>query len=225
MFSINQQPWLKSCIVTVIGDDELGITPEDLERIAAQFFNVRLCLVELALDFDRESGMDGRYVRSFGRFGKSRLRDDRGGQEQERFGSRGSMKMVRCYPKSQLNAYRVELEIHSGLLRRFGIKKCEDVYMATKVFPSHVDFVGVRWGRLARSLARRFGSKGAGILREGRRRRDEVSLRAALRFLSQQGVPNPHRFLKRLKINDAIQVALRLWAERFYTLVGELPAK
>jgi hypothetical protein len=219
------QPWLKSCVVTVIGDDKLGITPEELEVIAAQFSNIQLSLVELALDFDREAGVDENYVRRFGRFGKSQLRDDRGGPEQERFGSRGSTKVVRCYLKRKLNAYRVELELHRGLLRKFGVNKCEDLYMvASKVFPSHVEFVGVRWGKLARSLTRRFGSQGADILRGTRRRRDEVSLRA-LRFLSHRGVPNAHRFLKSLRLNSEIKIALRRWAETFHVLVGELPTK
>jgi hypothetical protein len=221
-----RQPWLRPCAVTAIGDDKVGITPEETEKIVAQFCNCRPSLVELALDFDRDSGVDEPYVRKFARFGKSRRRSDRGGPEQQRFGSRGSTKMVRCYPKRQLDAYRVELELHSGLLRKLGINKCADLYkVASKVCPSHVDFVGFRWGRLARSLNRRFGVKGPDILREARRRRDEVSLRDALRFLTQQGFPNPHRFLFRLEINNEIRAALRRWAELFYTLVGELPTK
>jgi hypothetical protein len=220
------QPWLKACIVTVIGDDALGITPEEVERIVVGFRNIQLCLVELALDFDRELGIDRQYVRRFARFGKSRQRDDRGGPEQVRFGSRGSTKVVRCYAKKQLDAYRIELEVHRELLRKFGVNKCQDLYIvASNVFPSHVDFVGVRWGRLARTLTRRFGPKGAEILRETRRRRDELSLRDALRFLAEKGVPNPHRFLKRLEINEDVRAALRRWAKQFYALVGELPTK
>ena len=211
------QPWLNACIVTAIGDDALGITPEEVERIAGGFRNIQLCLVELALDFDRELGIDRQYVRRFARFGKSRQRDDRGGPEQVRFGSRGSTKVVRCYEKKQLNAYRVELELHRGLLRKFGINNCQDLYLvASKVWPSHVEFVGVRWGRLARALARRFEAKGVDILQETRRRRDELSLRDALQFLVERGVPNPHRFLKELEINADVRAALRRWAELFY---------
>jgi hypothetical protein len=97
--------------------------------------------------------------------------------------------------------------------------------VASKVFPSHLDFVGVRWGKLEQYLTWRLGSQAARILGEARRRRDELSLRDALQFLSNRGVSNPHRFLKRLSLNDEIRVALRQWAEVFFTLVEELPTK
>jgi hypothetical protein len=43
--------------------------------------------------------------------------------------------------------------------------------------------------------------------------------------LTEQGLPNAHRFLFRLEINKEVEVALRLWAKKFYSLVGELPTK
>jgi hypothetical protein len=85
--------------------------------------------------------------------------------------------------------------------------------------------VGFRWEKLARYLAQRFGSQGANIIEETRRRRNERSLSAAIRFLSAKDVPNAHRFLRPLKINNEIRFALRSWAERFVTLVPELPTK
>jgi hypothetical protein len=221
-----QQPWLRPCAVTVIGDDTLGITPEELERIAEQFCNCKLSLVELALDFDPSTGVDRDDVLHHWLFGKARRRADRGGPGSLRFGSRSSPKIVRCYAKSEIGNFRVELEIHGALLRGMGITDIPNLYLvASKVSPKHVRVVGVRWKTLAAHLNRRFGSKGSAMLDETRRRRDELSLRDALRFLSEQGVPNPHRFLKPLRLNDEIKVALRRWSKKFYTLVGELPTK
>jgi len=221
-----KMPWLDGARITLVGDGESGITPREIRAVIANCANHRVRLVELAVDFDPATGVNGKYVRRFGRFGKSRRRDDRGGPEQERFGSRKSTKLVRSYAKRELNVYRVELELHSGLLRKCGIKKAGDLYrVASKVFPSHLDFVGVRWGKLEQYLTWRLGSQAARILGEARRRRDELSLRDALQFLSNRGVSNPHRFLKRLSLNDEIRVALRQWAEVFFTLVEELRTK
>jgi len=89
------------------------------------------------------------------------------------------------------------------------------------VFPSHLDFVGFRWEKLGSYLAQRFGSRGANILYEARRRRDERSLRNATRFLSAKGVSNPHRFLFPLRINRNVRWALRRWAGPFYALAEE----
>jgi hypothetical protein len=170
--------------------------------------------------------VDEAFVSRYGRFGKSRRREDLGGAGQLRLGSRGSLKLVRCYQKEALDCFRVELELHSALLRKFGVEDCRKLYVvASKLIPSHLCFLGFRWKKLARSLTRRFGSKGADILREARRRRDDVSLRDALRFLTEQGLPNAHRFLFRLEINKEVEVALRLWAKKFYALGGELPTK
>jgi hypothetical protein len=210
-------PWLDALRITVVGDDQTGIMPEEIQAVVAKCANHRVTLVELALDFDNASGVDGLFVSRYGRFGKSRRRENRGGLGQQRFGSRGSLKLVRCYQKRALACFRVELELHAALLRKFGVTDCRDIYVvASKLIPSHLEFVGFRWKKLERSLTRRLGAKGGDILKEARRQRDEVSVRDALRFLSKSGVPNPHRFLKSLEINSEVKVALRRWAELFY---------
>jgi hypothetical protein len=167
-----KMPWLDAWRITAVGDDETGITPEEIQALTAKCASHRLGLVELAVDFDSASGVDEAFVSRYGRFGKSRRREDLGGVGQLRLGSRGSLKLVRCYQKEALDCFRVELELHSALLRKFGVKDCRKLYVvASKLIPSHLCFLGFRWKKLARSLTRRFGSKGADILREARRRR------------------------------------------------------
>jgi hypothetical protein len=212
-----QQPWLPPCTVTAIGDDKLGITPDEVKRVAAQFRNCKLSLVELALDFDPSTGVDREFVLRHGTFGKTRLRVDRGGPENLRYGSRSSPKLVRCYQKNSLGAFRIELELHSALLRKTGVTKVQDLYLiASKLFPKHVRMVGVRWNKLEAHLQRRFGNSGRTVLAETRRIRDAVSLRDAMRFLSGKGVANPWRFLRPLRLNALVKSALRRWAKKFY---------
>jgi len=218
--------WLASFFITIIGDDKLGITPEDIVSVRAGYRLQLPSLVELALDFCPTSRVDRVYVLKHGRFGKSRLRTDRGGAGGLRFGSRGSPKMVRAYAKQTVGRFRVELELHAAFLRRFSINDCEQLYLvASYLLPGHVRFVGFRWTKLEFYLLRRFGAAGRVILAESRRLRDEGSLRQAVRFLSAKGVSNPHRFFLPLRINRNIRQALREWAVRFYTLAEDFPLK
>lgn len=217
--------WLAPCTVTIIGDDTTGITPKELWCVCAQCHPRKPSLVELAFDFNLKVGADRRYVLRYGVFGKTRRRVDRGGPEHLRYGSRSSPKLVRCYRKSNIDADRIELEIHSALLRKMEVAKVHDLHLiASKLFPRHIRIVGVRWRELEAHLLRRFGNSGTTVLAETRRIRDEVSLRDAMRLLSGKGVVNPHRFLRPLRVNEQIKAALRVWAERFYW-EQELPTK
>ena len=220
-----QQGWLPPYILTIVGDDNVGITPEVLAAVRTSYYVRKLSLVELALDFDPSAGVDREYVLRHGVFGKTRRRTDRGGPENLRYGSRSSPKIVRCYAKTGIEKYRVELEIHGALLRKMGIIDIPDLYLiASKALPKHVRVVGIRWRKLEAYLLRRFGTSGRTVLAETRRIRDEISLRDAMVFLSAKGVMNPHRFLRPLRLNEEIKSALRLWAKRFYTQ-EELPVK
>lgn len=210
-----QAPWLAERRITVIGDDRRGITPEQVDAVLSQCLNHRLSLVELAVDFLPVTGVDEAFVLRHGRFGKSRRRTDRGGPGQLRYGSRGSAKLVRAYQKNQLACYRVEFECHGSLLRKCSVRRARNLGgLAVNLCPAHIRFAGFRWGKLDTYLARRFGANGL-LIGEQARRRADVSLRRAARFLSREGVYNVHRFLRPLPINRDIQLALRRWAERF----------
>jgi len=217
--------WLSPCTVTIIGDDTTGIAPGQLWSVCAQCHPRKPSLVELALDFNLNVGVDCPYVLRHGVFGKTRRRVDRGGPQSLRYGSRSAPKLVRCYQKNSLGAFRVELELHSALLRKTRVTRVQDLSLiASKLSPKHVRMVGVCWNKLEAHLQRRFGNSARAALAETRRLRDEVSLRDAMRFLSGKGVMNPHRFLRPLRVNDQIKSALRRWAKRFYT-PEELPVK
>jgi hypothetical protein len=207
-----QLPWLAPSRITIIGDDATGITLEDIEGVISQCHHHTLTLVELAVDFPLGNGIDRNFVRRYGRFGKSRLRQDRGGPEALRYGGRACPKLIRAYLKQSLGVFRVEAEVHRALLRKWGARKVGDLgAVATKLVPAHLKFACVRWKKLDIYLAKKFGQDGNRIGEETRRRADS-SLRAATRYLAKNGVPNPHRFLGSLRINRDVRDALKRWA-------------
>jgi hypothetical protein len=208
-----QCPWLKPLRITLIADDERGLSPQEIENAIGDCLDHRITLAELAVDFDVEAGIDEAFVRRYGRFGKSRLCKGRAGQF--RFGSRASPKLVRFYWKQQINQFRVEVEAHSAFLRKYAVSQVSDLgTLAMKVFPAHFRFFRIGWEKLQPYLTRNFGPDGREICDEARRRA-ESSLGAVTRYLARNGVQNPHRFLRSLRINRAVREAIRNWAEGF----------
>ena len=217
----SQLPWLTPLRITIIGDDKTGVTVENIEGVISQCQHYALSLVELAFDFTPESKMDRDFVRRHGHFGKSHRRVDRGGPGTLRYGGRSCPKLVRCYSKESLEVFRVELELHRSLLRKYGATTVSDLAdLAARLVPAHLRFVCVRWKKLETYLAKKFGKDGNRIGEEARRRADS-SLRAVIRYLAQNGVPNPHRFLGSLKINRDVREALQRWAEAFVLYQGD----
>jgi hypothetical protein len=207
-------PWVDPQRVAMIGHDRTGLNSEEIENVRSQCLHHTLSLVELALDFTPDSGVDCEFVLRHGRFGKSRRRLDRGGPDSLRFGGRLCPKLVRCYFKKELGCFRVELEIHRSLLRKAGVEKVSNLGTAAVItVPAHLKFVAFRWSKLQAYLNRRFGKDGVRLC-DNTRRRAVHSLRAATRYLAKNGVANPHRFLAPLRINRDIKAALRSWADR-----------
>jgi hypothetical protein len=85
------------------------------------------------------------------------------------YGSRKSCKLVRCYQKGSLGVFRVELELHSGLLH--DISDLDDfLYLPDIVFPKHFQSVALDWSRLEQYLSRRLGDESDRIIAGARRR-------------------------------------------------------
>jgi hypothetical protein len=129
------------------------------------------------------------------------------------YGSRKSDKYVRCYPKKNLG-FRVELELHSGLLRQHSISALADLRRLPEViYPKHLHLVAPDWKKLEKYLSRKFGGDSHRILIRAQRR--SVSLHRMQRYLKRKGVPNFHRFLVPLALNRHIASALMKWASHF----------
>jgi hypothetical protein len=208
-------PWGAPQRVTMIGHDQTGLSLQEIQGVISQCYRHDLSLVELAFDFTPEAGVDREFVLRHGRFGKSRRRLDRGGPGTLRYGGRSCPKLVRCYLKESLEVFRVELELHRSLLRKYGATTIHDLAaVAARLVPAHLRFVCVCWKKLKTYLVKKFGNDGNRIAEEARHQAD-LSLAKALRYLAKVGVPNPHRFLVPLKINRAVREALQRWAEDF----------
>jgi len=226
-----QRGWAKRWRITLVADDLRGIAAWEAWSVFKHLRFPRLTLVELAIDFHPSSGVDAEFVRQHALFGKSRFRPDRGGPGQLRFGSRSSGKLVRCYQKNAVNAFRVEVELHSSLLPRplrdnhleiIDSRWPEIADAAFSIVPRHFRFVQFRFKALGRHLRRRFGERGDELL-EQTRVHSSQSLHEALAYLRRKGIHNPHRFLQPMKqLNTAVEQAIDEWAADFLRQCREL---
>jgi hypothetical protein len=170
-------------------------------------------MVEFAVDFKVGSNVDRQFVLRHGIFGRSRLIDGRL-YEDVRSGTRRSSTMTRGYHKSEIDAYRLEIELHSAWLRSNGIRNPEDLSsLPHLLMPSRLWFVRIDWGSLKARLSR----KGLPVGRILCRTRSKAScLSRTLEYLRVDvGLSNVHRFLRPLKINNVIQQELKVWADRW----------
>ena len=207
----------------MVADDQNGITPKEALHILRRCRFAWLVLVELAIDFSPELGIDRTFVSRHGLFGKSRRRTDRGGPDHLRYGSRKSGKLIRSYFKKEVNAFRVEAELHSQILtrgrrerpRRSPYNLLGDLAgVPYKLFPKHLSFVQIDWNSLKKYAGRRFGPRSETIIHIARRKA-QISLSAACQFLRQVGVNNVHRFRTPMGINESIDKAVTKWSLDF----------
>ena len=207
--------WVAPHRVTMFADDSTGLTAAEVRGILSRYDRHVLSVVELAVDFHPNAGVDRDFVLRHGRFGKSRRRSDRGGPESLRYGGQSCPKLVRCYTKKNLNCFRVEVELHRLLLRNYQVENASDLgRVAVITIPAHLTFVSFRWSKLRNLFYKKFAGEGAGLFDEARCRANH-SLRSATKFLTKMGLSNPHRFLAPHSINREIRLALRIWAEPF----------
>jgi hypothetical protein len=130
------------------------------------------------------------------------------------YGCRKADKLVRCYQKDSLGVFRVEAELHSGLLRHNDISTLDDfLHLPGIVYTTHFQFVALDWRRLERYLSRRLGHESSRIIVGARGR--AASLRRVRRYLRRNGVVNLHRFFVPLTLNEEVSRALDRWVRQF----------
>jgi hypothetical protein len=64
--------WLKPWKITIIADDATGLSYEQVQHVLKHCRYFRFLIVEIAVDFCPSVGIDKRFVRQHGVFGKSR---------------------------------------------------------------------------------------------------------------------------------------------------------
>ena len=66
--------WLRPWKVTIVADDKTGLSYEQIQGVLKFCRHHRFLTIEVAVDFCRSAGIDKRFVRQHGVFGKSRRR-------------------------------------------------------------------------------------------------------------------------------------------------------
>ena len=108
--------------------------------------------------------------------------------------------------------FRLELELHSQLLRRKHIATLDDFdSLQLTIYPKHFQFVDVDWDRLKRHLRRK--RHGQALIAGARQR--AASLSRLRRYLRRHGIANFHRFLVPLAINKKVDRAFTRWIRDF----------
>src|ERR1035437_4832991 len=130
------------------------------------------------------------------------------------WGGRKCDKFVRCYEKPEVASYRVEVELHSQLLRREHISTLEDFDgLQGAIYPRHFRSVDVDWPRLERHVARKLGGHSQAIIAGAQHRRSSLS--RLRRYLRRNGITNFHRFLVPHAINKRIDRSFTRWIRQF----------
>jgi hypothetical protein len=199
--------WLKPIRVTVVGNDATGILWPDLKNIGDAFGDILIRTIELAFDFEPASGVDREFVLKHALFGKSRPTRNEKYPELLRYGTRHSSKMVRCYQKPEVNAFRVELELHRDWR---GLPQTDCLLFAIPLGQKDLRFIDVNWRALDSHLATK-GPRGKRLCACARRH--YTSIHALLRYLRAAGVNNPHRFLRLSQKDTEIRKALDVWCD------------
>jgi len=128
------------------------------------------------------------------------------------WGGRKSEKFVRCYKKKELGCYRVELELHSRVLRDANVLTPDDIDgLGVVIHPRHCQFVDVDWRHLERYLRQK--DNGDALIRGAKKRANSIS--RLRRYLRRHGIVNFHRLLVALPINKQIDRALTRWMGNF----------
>jgi hypothetical protein len=203
--------WLRAWRISLIADDRAGLSYTQIETVLSHCQYFHFLTVEVALDFKPSAGVDTEFVRRHANFGKSR-RSHGKSESPLYWGGRKSDKLVRCYKKKLLARYRVELELHSQLLKREQISTLDDFDgIPDAIYPRHIQFVDVDWRRLKQHLLRK--PNGHALIAGAQLR--AASLSRLRRYLRRHRVVNFHRFLVPLAINDKIDRALTRWMRDF----------
>jgi len=198
---------------TLIPQDDQVLSREEIQQVVGQFSEYRLLLIEFAFDFPSGSGIDLDFVQEAGVYGKSRPNHSRPVKHGALYGSRKGSKLVRTYHNRELDVFRVEVEVHSARLRRYGVVTLGDLRKVPQsLFPKHIRFVDINWTALRKHLSRR-GMNSGHIVQQVKDRR---SIHDSMEFLRNSiGVHNPHRFLLTVAPSQELCESLKNWARQF----------
>jgi len=206
--------WLPPVKVTMVANDETGLQWDEVALVDKTFEGGFAVIVELALDFDESAGVDLRFIRRHALFGGSRPKTGPRYPGVRYWGSPASAKLVRCYRKASIRAFRVELQLRRACLQRYGMLGAWTLcYGIPDLVKDHARFLRPDWAALEAHVVRR-GLRAKKVLRQARLQAKSLHrLLDCLRHNLQ--VRNPQRFLRPMKLNREIDQAVEAWADSF----------
>lgn len=215
-------PWFSQYRITIVPRDTDGLREHDLRLVLENLENFKITILEVAWDFPAECVVDLDYVRRFALFGKTWLRPSGNGTSfHEKWGTSAS-KVVRAYVKWETFHFRIEVELHTDLLRKEGIRDIFDFRKLPDILvPKHIEFSKLDEAKLIRELQHsgRSSAEEQSILIRAKRKAAS-RLWMALRFLRKEGrLKNVRRLLMK---NDETN---RVFREAIETLVAGWPAQ
>jgi hypothetical protein len=206
-------PWLSPVKLTFCPNDFRGLRRRDMEAFLECFPKCRLLTAEVAFDFLPASGVDFDFVRAHAVFGKSRPNTRIHHADTLRFGTRNSAKLVRCYQKANLGAYRVEIQLNSCWMRKHDVRSFQDLrILSALLIPNHFRFVRLDRRAIENYLARTRFTRHP----PDRAISEPRSIHAELKRLRNRlGVVNGHRFLRELPETRGIRRKFQSWCNRW----------
>jgi hypothetical protein len=214
--------WVAPYRITVLPKDHSGLQPEDLKLIVGLFQDFKFVLLEIALDAPMNSIMDVDYVRRFGVSGKSWLPPG-DNPLYDKWGTSRGLKVIRSYPKWEIAAHRLELELHSAFLRLHGINGISDFQRFAKILPrKHIFFAELDEAKLHKQLQVLGRKKQSikNILAQVEERRTSLwttltYLRKRVHLTNVQRLLVPHE-----ETNRVVRGAIEKWAAEWAKVSG-----
>lgn len=201
--------WLAPYRLQMYADDQTGLLLDQITSVLEVIPGAALILVELAVDFSPLTGVNAKYVRERGVFGRSQ-RDLSKNPFGDWWGARKACKRTKSYMKDAVGGHRVELRMRSAFLHEHEIYTIFDFHRFAELVPRHhIFFARLNEDRLIAWLRRgRYtGKEIIGILREVVKR--EGCLTDVRKYLSEEvGLKNTRRLLQPLRPNKFVREAL-----------------
>lgn len=172
--------------------------------------SLKITLAEVAFDFSG-STIDRTFVCRRGLFGRSKRVKSKNATDY--WGSRQSIKKVKSYAKSEIDAHRLELELRPRFLRRYHIDDPFEFTRLIELLPhKHISFERINLQKL-RDYLRHRGFSDEEIASTCRFVDPcECNTGAALAYLREEvRLSNVRRFLTPLETNRLVREALEIW--------------
>jgi len=204
-------PSLPDMKATLIAPNGRFLSWNAVDGVRRELAEARLVLIELALDFPPKCGIDRDFILKHGVFGKAHRRPV--SLPTIYFGGRRSDKLIRCYFKAEVVAFRVEFQLHASWLTQRNLTQLQNLPDLPMHLAPYLNFSRIDWTLLRNHLEATQPENASRVLRDARARSRDI-LRT-LSYLTSEKIFNRHRYLQSLSINRDAMKAVKHWAREW----------